>query len=195
MLLITQTGFKSTTWKTAFPDIELHTDDGIPGNLQQHQTIWIVSQISNWQDRVTQLSNSGKSVIVLTRKPSTEEFKLAFQSGAKGYVDALANPQILQTVYKSVKAGGLWIPENLINQMINLIATKIEHKNIPDLHQLTAAEKLVAEKISLGESNKEVAEELKVCERTIKSHLTSIYQKLNLRDRMHLMLYMQGKIT
>ncbi|MEA1989650.1 MAG: response regulator transcription factor [Pseudomonadota bacterium] len=195
MLLITQTGFKSTTWKTAFPDIELHTDNSFPSDLTSHQIIWLVSQIPNWQSWITELSSSGKLVIVLTRKASTEEFKLAFQSGAKGYVDALANPQILQTVYKSVNAGGLWIPENLINQMINIIATKIENENIPDLHELSAAEKLVAEKISLGESNKEIAEELKVCERTIKSHLTSIYQKLNLRDRMHLMLYMQGKIT
>lgn len=195
MLLITQTVFESTTWKKAFPNIELYTDSNLPNDFHRHQTIWIISQIPNWQNWVTKLSNSGKSVIVLTRKPSTEEFKLAFQAGAKGYVDALANPQILQTVYKSIKAGGLWIPENLINQIINLISTKIEHENIPDLHELTAAEKLVAEKISLGESNKEVAEELKVCERTIKSHLTSIYQKLNLRDRMHLMLYMQGKIT
>ena len=195
MLLMTQTGFKSTTWQTAFPNIKLAIESKIPADIQQHQTVWVVSQIPNWQKLVSELTAAEKRVIVLTRKPSTEEFKQAFQSGAKGYVDALANPQILQTVYKSIKAGGLWIPENLINQMINSISGKFENKHTPDLQSLTATEKLVAEKISHGESNKEVAHELNVCERTIKSHLTSIYNKLNLRDRLHLMLYMQGTKT
>lgn len=193
MLLITQPEFTSTSWKTAFPNIELQNKSVIPSNLDNHQVVWIVSQIPEWQDLVLKATSAGKLVIVLSRKTSDNEFKLAFQAGARGYLEALSNPQILQTVYKSVKAGALWIPENLINKMIHSISPKIESGHSPDLEVLTATEKRVAEKVALGDSNSEVANELNVCERTIKSHLTSIYQKLNVRDRMHLMLFMQGK--
>ncbi len=193
MLLITQPEFTSTIWQTAFPNIELQDKSVIPNNLDNHQVVWIVSQIPEWQDLVVKATSAGKSVIVLSRQTSDSEFKFAFKAGARGYVEALSNPQILQTVYKSVKAGALWIPEDIVNKMIHSISPKIEFGHSPDLDALTATEKRVAEKVALGDSNSEVADELNVCERTIKSHLTSIYQKLNVRDRMHLMLFMQGK--
>lgn len=193
MLLITQPEFFSTTWQSAFPEITLQKISTLPADLHNHEVIWIVSQIPNWTGLVKQASNAGKSVIVLSKHASSSEFKEAFSHGARGYLDALSNPQILNTAYIGVKSGALWIPEDLVNQMVGNIHQLITSDSPPNLTQLTDAEKRVAEKISHGESNKEAAEELHVSERTIKSHLTSIYNKLNIRDRMQLMLFMRGK--
>ena len=59
-----------------------------------------------------------------------------------------------------------------------------------DPQQLTDRERAVAELIGLGANNAEVAETLNMSERTVKAHLTSIFQQLNLRDRVQLALVM-----
>jgi DNA-binding NarL/FixJ family response regulator len=55
---------------------------------------------------------------------------------------------------------------------------------------LTAREREVAELISLGASNKEIADRLGITERTVKAHLTSVFQKLHLSSRLQLAVRM-----
>lgn len=189
MQLFTTPGFVATTWQQAFPQLEVVTDS--KPLTTSNDIVWLISQSENWQQRLKESINQHNHVIVLSRNPNTEEFKSAFALGARGYLDALSNKQILQTAYQGVKAGGLWIPEEIVNSMIGNIQPKLHASPTTNLSLLSGAELKVAQKVALGESNKEVAEDLNICERTVKSHLTSIYQKLNLRDRMHLMLHMQ----
>jgi len=56
--------------------------------------------------------------------------------------------------------------------------------------QLTNRERAVAHLVGLGANNAEIAEKLSMSERTVKAHLTSIFQQLNLRDRVQLALVM-----
>jgi len=191
MLLMTQPGFKSTTWRRAFPALEVNEHSELPDNLSQHDIVWIISQIPKWQGLVKEAVNKHKKVIVLARHPSTDEFKESFAIGARGYLEALTHPDGLISASISVENGALWIPENLVNKIISGINPLIATSTTPNLSGLTNTEKKVAKKVALGESNREVASDLNIAERTVKSHLTAIYQKLNIRDRMHLMLYMQ----
>ena len=57
-----------------------------------------------------------------------------------------------------------------------------------DLGVLTARERMVAERVAIGASNREIAEALEISERTVKSHLSSIFEKLAIRDRVQLAL-------
>jgi DNA-binding NarL/FixJ family response regulator len=61
---------------------------------------------------------------------------------------------------------------------------KIEFKN--NLRTLTLRELDVAKMISTGENNKIIASTLNISERTVKAHLTSIFQKLKVQDRLRL---------
>jgi DNA-binding NarL/FixJ family response regulator len=62
----------------------------------------------------------------------------------------------------------------------------------PALSVLTAKELEVAADVAMGLNNKEIAEKRFMSERTVKSHLTSIFHKLHLRDRVQLALLMNG---
>jgi DNA-binding NarL/FixJ family response regulator len=57
-----------------------------------------------------------------------------------------------------------------------------------DLSLLTSREKAVAELVAAGKSNKEVARDLDITERTVKAHLSAAFEKLQVRDRLQLVL-------
>ena len=57
---------------------------------------------------------------------------------------------------------------------------------------LTKRERQVAQSVSSGLSNREIAERLNISERTVKARLTTVFQKLGVRDRVQLALLMRG---
>jgi DNA-binding NarL/FixJ family response regulator len=63
----------------------------------------------------------------------------------------------------------------------------------PRLAVLTQRELEVARKIADGASNKEVARDLDITERTVKAHAGAIFEKLGARDRLHLSLIVHGR--
>lgn len=54
---------------------------------------------------------------------------------------------------------------------------------MPNLTKLTKREKEVLDLVSTGQKNKEIAEELHISDKTVESHLSSIYQKLGVKNR------------
>jgi len=59
------------------------------------------------------------------------------------------------------------------------------------LQELSPRELEVANMVSTGENNKEIAKQLTISERTVKAHLTSTFKKINVSDRLHLALFMK----
>jgi DNA-binding NarL/FixJ family response regulator len=62
----------------------------------------------------------------------------------------------------------------------------------PTLNSLTSREVMVAEQVARGASNREIAEALEITERTVKAHLSAIFEKLEVRDRVQLALRMNN---
>ena len=54
---------------------------------------------------------------------------------------------------------------------------------------------MVAEQIATGATNREISERLDITERTVKAHLSSIFEKLGVRDRVQLALSMNNVTT
>jgi len=65
------------------------------------------------------------------------------------------------------------------------------HQN--PLAELTPRENAVAKAVAAGQSNKEVARQLDITERTVKAHLSAVFTKLGVRDRLHLVLAISGR--
>ncbi len=126
-------------------------------------------------------------IVVISNTPSQQEALLALNSGAAGYCHAQASPSFLQQVATVVTNGGLWIGSELMSRI--LAATEQLQTSEPNhltLAQLTPREQEVALAVGRGISNKEVAQELAITERTVKAHLGSIFEKLEVRDRLQL---------
>lgn len=133
-------------------------------------------------------------VVAISTHPADEEALLALDAGAVGYCHAYANRETLEQVAASVLAGGVWVGQALMRRLVDAVRPTLaaDAKN-PLLGQLTSREREVAEQVSSGASNREIADRLNISERTVKAHLTSIFAKLAVRDRMHLLLTMRNK--
>lgn len=122
----------------------------------------------------------------------------ALVAGYSGYCEVEAANDLILKAVESILKGDIWMQRHLVPKVIgilvNLNTSRLsqpekktsEFKN--NLQTLTHRELDVAKMISAGESNKVIASLLNISERTVKAHLTSIFQKLNVQDRLHLAL-------
>lgn len=91
--------------------------------------------------------------------------------------------------------GSLKAPLNAaLNAPLNA-ALKAPRQTPPQnpLAELTPRENAVAKAVAAGQSNKEVARQLDITERTVKAHLSAVFTKLGVRDRLHLVLAISGR--
>lgn len=130
--------------------------------------------------------------VVMSDLPNDDEALAVFALGARGYCNSHASAAVLQQIATVVLQGGLWIGASLMQRMVGMSAQavpltpKTPTKNITTL--LTHRELEVAQIVVSGASNKEVAAKLGIAERTVKSHVGAIFEKLGVRDRLQLAL-------
>ncbi len=130
-------------------------------------------------------------VIVLSDLPNDAEALGALSAQARGYCNSHAGAEVLLKVASVVSQGGLWIGETLMQRILSVqqqikvpaAATLLDWRA-----SLTAREIEVAELAASGTRYKEIARQLLITERTVKSHMAGILDKLGLRDRLQLAL-------
>jgi DNA-binding NarL/FixJ family response regulator len=103
---------------------------------------------------------------------------------------------VLGQVALVVGNGGLWVGQSLLRQLVGSTSRTLLQKPRPPRDDwsklLSERECQVARLVAGGASNKEIARQLDISERTVKAHLTSIFEKLSLRDRLQLSLKING---
>ncbi|WP_169334806.1 response regulator transcription factor [Gilvimarinus chinensis] len=151
--------------------------------------VWILLD-GNWQQHLVSVSNLGAKVVALTLNESATEARRLIALGARGYVHALAVPELLLKVKKAVEYDGLWLGQDLMQQLL----APSERSPVIGYEKLSVREKAVAELVAQGLSNKEVARQLSITERTVKAHLSACFEKLNVRDRMQLAMHVRPLI-
>jgi DNA-binding NarL/FixJ family response regulator len=187
-LIITEPKFISPRWQQALTDVKIHAyDQPIPA-ITPDLLIWLLIPQNDWQHLCQTLSKQQAKVIVMSKIPNVDELKQALQNGARGYIHALSNTDVLKKVESSIIQGARWLPGSLFNElMTSLMEEKHEkHTNIDLSKYLTPKEIEITRLITLGQNNKSIAEKLRITERTVKAHLTSIFKKMSVRDRLEL---------
>lgn len=128
-------------------------------------------------------------VLALSSSPSDDEGMAWLQCGAAGYAHALSTPELLQQIFHSVRAGGTWVGRSIMQQLCSRFGRKVAPAPGSHwVHKLSAREVEVVETLKQGMSNKEIARQLDISERTVKAHLTSVFQKFEVSDRLQLLL-------
>lgn len=190
---ITDNHTLSPRWHRAFSEACVLL--GTEGELQLDPDCryWIVaSDQMDWPQLVRSLASQGSQVVLLTLQADRDELLTALACGARGYVEAFANPKILKQVANSLAAGALWLPADAVAELAgslqhSLAMRPASHKANP-LTGLTARELEVVAVLSEGRTNKEIARHLAISERTVKEHLGTVFQKLQVKDRLQLAL-------
>ena len=123
-------------------------------------------------------------VLILTTFDLDEYIYEALRAGASGFVLKDDPPEQLIAAIRTVAAGDALLSPAITTGVIKQF-TRIPRPTPPkELQELSARELDVLRLIVRGLSNGEIAQELYISETTVKTHITHILQKLNLRDRV-----------
>jgi len=211
LIFVSPNDVQSPRWSQAFPQAKIvSAETDLPSNLRG-TIVWVMLSDAFTFSHVSKWVTAGARVIALTQHENSQEAKQAIEVGANGYLHYLAVVPVLQQASQVVELGGLWLGVDLMRQLVfataNIIAPalteltqELTEKVLPLVAQknnrlglLSVREREVAKAVALGKSNKEVAMELDITERTVKAHLSSAFEKLDVRDRLHLVLALSSR--
>ncbi len=125
-------------------------------------------------------------ILYLTTFSDDEYIVKALQLGTKGYI-LKQNFECIVPALRTVMEGQTVFGDDVITRLPSLMQKKsgIDYKK----YDINDKEKEIIELIAEGLSNKEIATELYLSEGTVRNYLSSILEKLNLRDRTQLAIY------
>ena len=123
-------------------------------------------------------------VVVLTSFSDAERIVAALDAGAVGYLLKDAEPHELVEGIRAVARGESPIHPRAARQLLTARATRPAVRP-----QLTSREVEVLQLVRRGLSNREIARRLGISERTVKTHLTSVYQRIGVLDRTQAALW------
>ena len=135
-------------------------------------------------------------VVCMVPFPQDEEAFALLARGARGYCHVAAAASQLKLVANTVSNGGFWLPTALLRRFMSNAGGLVSQGSArpqTSLDELTKRETQVAQAVADGCSNREIAALLNISERTVKARLTSVFQKLDVRDRVQLALLMRGR--
>jgi DNA-binding NarL/FixJ family response regulator len=131
-------------------------------------------------------------IVVFSAALSDDAELALFLSGVRGCCQRDIDPQLLKRVVVAVQEGELWIRRTLTHRLLDELAARAgpQCSAAFDLRRanLTEREQEISVLIGTGESNKQIARRLDITERTVKAHLTEIFRKLGITDRLRLAL-------
>ena len=187
-------------WVEAFPTAQLRcgpiTSMEDITLLQSSLVVWlhVTEEGSSGAAWVSEVRNAVQTVpiVVLSNVPNDAQGMAVLAAGASGYCSALSLPTVLREVAGVVEHGGLWVGPQLMRRLMQGLAARGSGVTQPLLDLLSQRERQVAEAVSHGSTNKEIARTMGITERTVKAHLSAAFDKLGVRDRMQLSLLVNG---
>lgn len=124
----------------------------------------------------------GPPVLVLTTFDDDDTLATALRAGAAGFVLKAAPGEDILRAISTVAAGDAWIDPHVAGRVLHAYRDQTPRAPL-DLSVLTEREIDVLKVIGRGLNNREAAAELFVSEATLKTHLSRVLTKLELRDR------------
>ncbi len=157
------------------PDVLL-LDINMPG-MNGLQTIKKLKEIGN-----------EIKIIILTMHEDRQYLMEAMQMGAAGYMLKDTDAESLYEAIRNASKGEPYIQQKLAKELIfEMNNPKKENQKFEN--ELTTRESEVLELIAEGMNNREIGESLKISEKTVKNHVSSIFRKLNFYDRTQAAVY------
>jgi DNA-binding NarL/FixJ family response regulator len=135
------------------------------------------------------IENSGYSskIILLLNKFNNAFLINTLMSGVKGCLTSTSESTQLVEAIRTVHNGNIWLEIDTLNQLLPKMVTQSKKKKYSlGNHNLTRREEEIARLILKGNSNKKIASKLYITEKTVKTHLTKIFKKLGINNRLEL---------
>jgi two-component system nitrate/nitrite response regulator NarL len=139
------------------------------------------------------VANGSTRVVILSANRDQGTLAAAVKAGARGVVSKEAPTDDVLLAVRKVHGGELWLDQSLMQALLGQLVAPAP-KADPEAERittLTARERDVIGMIVQGKGalNKDLAERAFISERTLRNHLTTIYQKLDVANRLELYVY------
>lgn len=138
-------------------------------------------------------ASSCSRVILLARPDEAQVLVNAVQEGVLGIVLKTQAPEILIKAIQKVHAGEVWIERSMIATLLsgfrNAQQLIVQDPQTESIAHLSRRERQVIQQIGQGLKNYQIAKQLSLSETTVRHHLTSIYEKLGVSDRLELLVF------
>lgn len=190
-------------WKKALKDSRGSTFQSLnaltAGDRQGTGLLWVdlaTPGLPAWSapDWAAVLRGSTLRVVATSSNPKDAEAVAALDAGCAGYCHAYADIATLRQVEQVVRAGHVWIGATLMQKLIQTAhhAAPAKASSEDWSTGLTTREKQVARLAAKGASNQSIANDCDISERTVKAHLSAVFDKLGISDRLQLALKVHG---
>lgn len=149
--------------------------------------------------------NHSAKVLVIASELNIEDELQFLAAGAVGCCGPKLLPEKINHIFLTVMGGGVWISSAALPQLLQRLKHlksiseskgHVDHSGLsePELSKLTPREREVVSLIANGDSNKNIARELNISDRTVKTHLSIIFHKLKVNDRLQLALLVRREL-
>jgi DNA-binding NarL/FixJ family response regulator len=132
-------------------------------------------------------------ILVLTRNDDVEFYQYCLKVGIRGLLSKQDGADVLYKAIHKVRDGEFWFDRSImgdtIRHMINEKQIREDNPAVQKVSEMTDREKQVIALICKGMKNKGIAEQLFITETTVRHHLTSVFNKLEVGTRLELVIY------
>ncbi len=142
-------------------------------------------------------AHPGLPIIVMSHVSGQEAILRVLMLGAKGFLHEACTPAQFEKAVRMVAAGLLWAPRRVQADLIHRLLTTLESQRVAQSNgvSFTSREQQVLNLLLDGNSNREIAKSLKIEERTVKSYVTKLMQKMGVKNRTALTMRAQDRST
>ncbi|MCP4769384.1 MAG: response regulator transcription factor [Gammaproteobacteria bacterium] len=131
-------------------------------------------------------------IAVCSDRPDLQEMLECVQSGAKAYCNSHMAKVHYDQMFQLLAQGQSWFPPAMLEETFKLAhQSALSTTESSVISVLTRREKEIAKAVEEGMSNRQIAQQFDISEPTVKSHLTNIFKKLDIKDRVSLVLLQQ----
>jgi two-component system nitrate/nitrite response regulator NarL len=154
-------------------------------NISEQASSAVISQI-------IRASESARLIMVAeTSDPIVNQ--QAVETGVMGVVFKTQSPEVLVKAIEKVYSGEVWLERSLIANVLSRLSrnSKLNKAGLEtnSIEELSEREKQIVRLIGQGFKNKKISSQLCISETTVRHHLTSIYSKLGVTDRLELLVF------
>jgi DNA-binding NarL/FixJ family response regulator len=174
---------------------ECEDGDGVPAALRSSQPDVVLMDVRMSRvagpEAIRRMRAAGRMtpVLALTTFDDDDTLWSALDAGAAGFVLKDSPAETLVEAVRVVAGGGSWLDPRVLPRVIERARTHRSGTADPRLlDRLTPRELDVLRRVCMGNNNAEIAARLRMGERTVKSHVSALLQKLQARDRAALIV-------
>jgi DNA-binding NarL/FixJ family response regulator len=132
-------------------------------------------------------TNPDVKVLILSSFDADSHVLGALRAGARGYVLKDSTPEAIVCSILAVNTGERVMAGTVANRVLDMLEGNATPREFYD--GLTSREMEILRMIATGAPNKQIAFRLKISEKTVRNHVSNMYEKLNICDRSQAVLY------